>query len=88
MNLYATSPNQWPYQVLPSYTVWFLRYSPDKISKVWVTTARSNFCNRDTSQLHCQTHSPTKYDVSMPHSLRLCQDKIFPPPPIHQTGRH
>ena len=37
-----TSPNQCPYQVPTFYTLRFPRYSPDKILKVKVTTARSN----------------------------------------------
>ena len=37
-----TFPNQCPYQVSPSYTLLFSRYSLDKILKVNVTTQRSN----------------------------------------------
>ena len=36
-----TPPNQYPYQVSTSYTLRFPRYSPDKIFKLKVTTARS-----------------------------------------------
>ena len=34
--------NQGPYQVLTSYTLWFLRYNPDMIFKLNVTMERSN----------------------------------------------
>ena len=34
-------PSQCPYKVSTSYTLQFLRYSPDKILKIKVTTARS-----------------------------------------------
>ena len=37
-----TPPNQCPYQVSASYALHFLRYSPDKILQVKVTTERSN----------------------------------------------
>ena len=43
-----------PYQVSTSYTLWFLRYSPDKIFKLKVTTARSN--QGQTMMLH--TYNP------------------------------
>ena len=44
--LHTYTPNQCPYQVSTSYTLQFLRYSPDKIFKLKVTTARSKVKSR------------------------------------------
>ena len=48
-----TPSNQCPYQVLTTYTLQFLRYNPDKIFKLKVTTARSN--QDQTMMLHTFT---------------------------------
>ena len=67
-----TTPNQCPYQVSTSYTLRFLRYSPDKISKVKVTTARSNVKSRlynDGAHLHLLTNVPTKYQLPTPYGF-------------------
>ena len=47
------TPNQCPYQASTSCTLRFLRYSPDNIFKLKVTTARSN--QRHTMTLHTYT---------------------------------
>ena len=49
-------PHQFPYQVSTSYTLQFPRYSPGKIFKLKVTTARSN--QGHTMTLHTYTHPP------------------------------
>ena len=67
-----TPPNQCPYQVSTSYTLQFLRYSPDKIVKLKVTTARSKVKSRpdhDVAHLHPLTNVPTKYQLPTPHSF-------------------
>ena len=46
MTLHPTPPNQCPYQVSTSCTLRFLRYSPDKIFKLKVTTPRSKVKSR------------------------------------------
>ena len=60
MTLHTYTPNQCPYQVSTSYTLRFLRYSPDKIFKLKVTTARSKVKSRshhDVAHLHPQPMS-------------------------------
>ena len=47
-----TTPNQCPYQVSTSYSLRFPRYSPDKIFKLKVTTARLKVISRHTITLH------------------------------------
>ena len=59
-NQTPTPPNQCPYQVSTLYTLRFLRYSPDKIFKLKVTTARSKVKSRsdhDVASLHPQPMS-------------------------------
>ena len=51
-------PKKCTYQASTSYTLWFPRYSPDKILKVKVTTARSN-----------QGHTLTLHTNPQPRSL-------------------
>ena len=46
MTYIPTPPTQCPYQASTSYTLRFLRYSPDKIFKLKVTTARSKVKSR------------------------------------------
>ena len=68
-----TPPNQYPYQVSTSYTLWFPRYSPDKILQVKVTTARSKVKSRsrhDVAHIHTLTNVPTKYQLPTPYSFR------------------
>ena len=65
-----TTPNQCPYQVSTSYTLRFLRYSPDKILKVKVTTARSKVKSRsdhDIAHLQPLTNVPAKYQLPTPY---------------------
>ena len=56
MTLHIYTPNQYPYQLSTSYTLRFLRYSPDKIFKLKVTTARSN--QGHIIMLHTYTPEP------------------------------
>ena len=73
MTLTPTPPNQCPYQVSTSYTLRFLRYSPDKISKVKVTTARSNVKSRsddDVAHLQPLANVPAKYQLPTPYGCR------------------
>ena len=68
----STPPNQCSYQVSPSYTLRFLRYSPDKIFKLKVTTARSKDKSRsdhDVAHLHPLTNVPTKYQLRTPYGF-------------------
>ena len=62
--LHTYTLNQCPYQVTTSYNLRFLRYSPDKIFKLKVTTARSKVKSKshhDFAHLHPLTNVPTKY---------------------------
>ena len=57
MTHHTYTTNQYPYQVSTTYTLQFLRYSPDKIFKLKVTTARSSVKSRshyDVAHLHPQ----------------------------------
>ena len=59
-----TPPNGCPKKVLTSYTLQFLRYSPDKILNVKVTIARSNVKSRSQhgiAQPQLPTNVPTKF---------------------------
>ena len=56
----------------PSYTLRLLRYSPDKIFKLKVTTARSKLKSRsdhDVAHLHILTNVPTKYQLPTPYGF-------------------
>ena len=67
-----TSPNQCLNQVLTSYTLQFLKYSPDKILKVNVITARSKVKSRshhDIAYLQPLTNYPTKYKLPIPYGF-------------------
>ena len=74
---------------LPSinfYTLWFPRYSPDKIFKLKVTRARSKVKSRshhDITHLHILTNVPTKYQLPIPYGLRDTDRTNFFPLPIH-----
>ena len=62
MMLHTTPPYQCPYQVSPSYTLRFPRYSPDKILWVKVTTVRSKIKSRshhDVANLQPLTNVPS-----------------------------
>ena len=69
----TTPPNQCPYHISTSYTLQFLRYSPDKILYVKVTMARSKVKSRslhDVAHLHPLTNIPTKYQLPTPYGFR------------------
>ena len=51
-------PNQCPYQVSTSCTLWFLRHSPENILKLNITTAKSKVNQGDTMTLHTYTPQP------------------------------
>ena len=90
MTFYIYNPSQCPYQVPTSYTLWFLRYSPDKIFKLKVTTARSKVKSRsdhDVAHLHPLTNVPTKYQLPTLYGSEIQARQTFshrPParPPI------
>ena len=68
-----TTPNWCPYQVSTSDTLWFPRYSPDKIFKLKVTTARSKVKSRsdhNIAHLHPPTNVPTTYRIPKPSVFR------------------
>ena len=68
-----THKHQCSYQVTSSYTLWFLRYSPDKILYVNVTTARSKVKSRshhDVAHLQPPINVPTKYQLPTPYGFR------------------
>ena len=64
-----------------SFTLQFLRYSPDKVLQVKVTTARSKVKSRsdhDLAHLHPLTNVPTKHQLPTPYCFRdISLDKIF-----------
>ena len=67
-----TSPNKWPYQVSTSDTLRLPRYSPDKIFKLKVTTARPKVKSRshhDVAYLHPLTNVPITYQLPTPNSF-------------------
>ena len=80
------------YQISTSYTLRFPRYSPDKILKVKVTTARSNVKARshhDVAHLQPPTNVPAKYHLPTPYGCRdiartrfsNSRSDLTPPPP-------
>ena len=79
-----TTPNQCPYQASTSYTLRFPRYSPDKIFKLKVTTARSKVqlrSDHDVAHLHPLTNVPAKYQLPTPYDFwDRAQTNFFPPP--------
>ena len=86
MTLHNYTPNQCPYQVSTSYTLQFPRYSPDKIFKLKVTTARSKVKSRsdhDVAQLHPLTNVPTKYQLPTPYGFWDTARTNYFPPPTH-----
>ena len=73
MTLHTYTPNQCPYQVSTSYTLWLPRYSPDKIFKLKVTTARSKVKSRsdhDVAHLHPPINVSAKYQLPTPYGCR------------------
>ena len=80
MTLHTYHPNQCPYQVLTSYTLRFPRYSPDKIFKLKVTTARSKVKSRsdhDIEHLRAPTNVPIKHQLPTPYSFRDIDQTSF-----------
>ena len=72
MTLHTYPRNQCPYQISTSYTLQFLRYSPDKILLVKVTTARSKVKSRsdhDIAELNPLTNVSTTYQLPTPYSF-------------------
>ena len=64
MTLPTYTPNKLPHQVSTSYTLWFLRYSPDKTFKLKATLLRAKVkstSHLDTTHLHPLTNVPIKY---------------------------
>ena len=98
-----TPPDQSPYQVSTNYTLWFPRYSSDKILKVKVTTARDKITvvkvntarpkvksrsDHDVAHLHPLTNVPIKYKLPTPYSFWDTAWTNFFPPPAHPSGDH
>ena len=86
-----TPPNQCPYHVSTSYTLRFLRYSPDKISKLKTTVARSKVKSRsdhDDAHLHILTNVPTKYQLPTPYGFWDTARTNFFPRPTRPSGHH
>ena len=80
MTLHTYTPNQYPYQVSTSYILRFLRYSPDKIFKLKVTTARSKVKSRSDHDVYLHLPNvPTKYQL--PTSLGYFGFELVMPPP-------
>ena len=75
MTLPTYTPNQYPYKVSTTCTLWFLIYSPDKILKVKVSTARSKVISRshDIAHLHSQPMTLPSFNV-----LHLMVSDIYP----------
>ena len=72
MTLYTYTSYQCLYQVSTSYTLWFPRYSLDKILWVKVTTASSKVKSRShhgVVHLHPLTNVPTKYQLPTPYGF-------------------
>ena len=63
------STNQHPYQVSTSYTLKFLRYSPNKIFNLKVNMSRSN--QGHTMMMHTYTTNKCPYQVSTSYSLQF-----------------
>ena len=86
-----TPPNQYPYQVSTSYTLRFLRYSPDNILKVKVTTARSKVKSRsdhDAAHLHPLSNIPTKYQLPTPYGFwDIAWTRFYRSRPLRQGHR-
>ena len=73
MMLQTRTTNQCPYHISTSCTLQFLRYSPNKILQVKVTTARSKVKSRSHPDIaHPQplTNVPTKYQLLTPYGFR------------------
>ena len=60
------------------YALWYLRYSPDKILKINVTTERSKVKSQSHYDvLHTYTPNQCPYQVSKLRFLRYREDKII-----------
>ena len=76
-HIISYTPNQCTYQISTSYTLRFLRYSPDKILQIKVTVARSKVKSRshnDVAHLHPLTNVTTKYQLPTPYGFRTFRD--------------
>ena len=77
--------------VSTSYTLWFLRYSQDKIFKLKVTTATSKVksrSNHDVAHLHPLTHVPTKYQLPTPYGFRdIARTRFYKSRSLRQDQR-
>ena len=69
--------NQGHTMMLHTYTLWFPRYSPDKIFKLNVTTARSN--QSHTMTLHTYTPNQCPYQVSTSYILWFLRYSPYKP---------
>ena len=64
----STTPDQYPYQLSTSATLWFQRYFQDKSLKVKVTTSRSKLYTYNLQSIFIP--STTKYQLNTPYSFR------------------
>ena len=78
-------------QVSTFYTLPFLRYSPNKILQVKVTTARSKVKSRshhDVAHLQPLTNVPTKYQLPTPYRFRdIAQTRFYRSRSLRQGQR-
>ena len=87
--------NQYPGQILTSYTLQLPSYCPDKILTVTVTTARSNQYHTVMWHIYFSKNKnvSTKYKLPMPHSFcdaawANCSSHPTAHPPAFQAGCH
>ena len=80
ITLHTYTPNQCPYHISTSYTLQFLRYSPDKNLKVKVNIARSKFNPRshhDVAHVHPLTNVHMKCQLPTLLVVRYNSDKVL-----------
>ena len=67
MIIRVTPPYQCSYQISTSYTLWFLRYGPNKIFQGQGHDGKvKGQSNYDKAQLYPLTNAPTKYQHPTP----------------------
>ena len=86
--LHTYTPNQCSCQVLTSYTLQFLRYSPDNIFTLKITTAKSKVKSRshnDTAYLNPRPMSLSNFNYIHLMVSEKQPRQTFPPtcPPTH-----
>ena len=87
MTVHTYTPNQCPSQVSTSYTLWFLRYSPDKLfTHGWRGTVQVNILPKDV--IPHETVGITKDRAHRPEHppIRTPWVKIIPRQPLWAVG--